>query len=510
MFVAQKIFNEDLTGEQIECATYCGNYLLLGTTKRIIVYDIRENKTLFERRERIPTKKITASIDTDKNIMYVAYANMRGLHLLIFNIREEKLELVDIKRHPYHEIHSPFETIPDKITLSLCPDGKPILILLWRSQQESLLFVYPFLQLFSGEKNTCMKYSVKSLIKDYFLVESTCDIFLSLGSHFFKVLQDNRASYIYGFKSRDIDHEKPCFIDLGWKDRNLGEINILFVPENLVGMFLQVTYYYYGGEYQTYIWIKVGDKLFKEQTLHVEYAEYPYPKRIKYISRKDGLSFLALSEDEIKLFKIEGSDLKEYVSLPLLKFNISNPISAFWVDDRVFVVTPLNVYVINVELTKAMLDIISRVKEELENARYRIEAEPEIITSLASIMGTLSAQIELIRLIQTLDKHELKEKQKELKLILKYLKQTRGLTSKELKKLSTRDREIAENILAIPQEFLTILSENPDKVTSLTIKIVELVMKAVGAAANPLIFTAISVVNSALWIMISKLKRGTT
>lgn len=509
MFVARKIFEEDLAGEQIECATYCGDYLFLGTTRRIIIYDIKNNKISFEKSERVPIKKIAASMNTNKNKIYIAYADMRGLYLNVLSIKEEKLELVREASFSYYELPTPFETIPDKISLSICPDGQPILILLWKTQKESLLFVYPFLQLLNGEKKICSKYSIDGLIKDYFLTESTCDIFVSLKSKFFKILQDNRASFISSFTSEDINQQESYFINPSCIRYPLQEVTILFVPENLVGMFLQISYYYSSGSRQTYIWIKVENKLFKESTLAVECTEYPYSKEIKCISKRDGLSFLALSESDVILFKVEGADLKEYASLPLSKFNISNPIYAFWTsDDKVFVITPLNVYVIDVKLTRAMLDIISRVGKELDSARYRIETEPESIVSLASMLDVLSAQIELIRLIQTLDERELKKKQKELQQILKYLKQTRELTSKELEKLSTRDREIAENILAVPQELLTVLSENPDKVTGLTIRLIELATKAIGATTNPLIFTVISAVNSVLWIIISKLRKS--
>ena len=153
------------------------------------------------------------------------------------------------------------------------------------------------------------------------------------------------------------------------------------------------------------------------------------------------------------------------------------------------------------------LKILERIKEELSKAKEIIETKQGDIIKVASVLNALVTQMELLRVIQMLEESEAKRKTKDLRSVLRYLEQAQALTRKDIEKLSADEKKLISNILDIPQQLPTIMSENPDKITNLVIKLLELVTKATGTVTNPLIFTILSVVNSTLWLMINKLQR---
>lgn len=446
-------------------------------------------------------------MDLNNKTIYLASADSNGLYLAILET-EGKLELKRDLYLQYSELSlNTIESVPDKIDLSIDPDGKPILILFWRTKNYSELYIYPLLKLLDRELNICLRYFTNYLahMKNYFLVESTCDIFVTFGQYYFSILRNNRASILDDRCTEINVHSNLRKYNLPngcAQYSSLGEIDVIFVPEDLAEMFLNLP------SHQTCIWVKNVNQIPKGIESTIECKEFPFSGKVKFVSKRDGLSFLVLFDDEIILFKVEGDDLENYARISLPKFNIKKPIYAFWTrDNKVFVATPSNVYEISVELTKGALNILRIFNEKLEKARKYAEEKPEELIDIVTVLDNLLAQMELIRIIQTLDVEELRKKRKELKKILDPIKSVKNLTSNELKYLPPNERKKVEEILNTPKGLLTILTENPDKISNSAIKSMEFIVKVVIGSTNPLLFTAISALNSALWILISKLRK---
>jgi len=509
MFVAKRLLREDfLRDEQIESAVHCGDYLFLGMTKRVVVYDVRKDRVLFEKKANSAVKRIAACGNEDK--IYLVYADLQNLHLCVFNINEDKLELVHDRVISYQSLSVPYNTIPDKISLSKCSNGEPILLLFWKSQKQSDILICSFTKLLSGDREYCVRCYYNGLISDYFLVDSTCDIFLSFKTEYFRILRNSKDILNSKLKSLSISNEARFYLTPKCIRGMTDSLEILFIPDNLTGMLIKLRYYHeiYRSIIESLIWAKIENRLFLEGSLDAECREYRPLTDITSIIKRDGLSFLILSKEFVILLKVEGSDLKEYAIIPLPNYGIENPIYALWTrDDEVFVVTHENIYKIHVGLAVTTLKILERIKEELSKAKEIIETKQGDIIKVASVLNALVTQMELLRVIQMLEESEAKRKTKDLRSVLRYLEQAQALTRKDIEKLSADEKKLISNILDIPQQLPTIMSENPDKITNLVIKLLELVTKATGTVTNPLIFTILSVVNSTLWLMINKLQR---
>jgi len=214
----------------------------------------------------------------------------------------------------------------------------------------------------------------------------------------------------------------------------------------------------------------------------------------KYVSSRTVAELLLMVGDSVFFVNIRGgkADAKEFLSLS--EYNINVPRCIFYGQkDMLIVVGERNVYIIDMQIVSA----ISELKTQISEMQRKLSKEKRLeeIVSKSIILNALATQLDLISRIGKVDQKTLRETLSKISVDV-YLEAFNRLVEEDVKKLTGREKEIFGRLMDLPKNVIKDLSEDKQKGVQALIDGSQLVASILGVGVNPIIFAALTFVNS--------------